>query len=349
MNSMIRSLGLIILLLLPACAEDGIQRADTDQAPPAADQQAITPQEAAESQAQETKTQHGKTEDLQAGTQPAKDQQTADKTAHDPAPAQPQADAPQADAQSTPEQPGVTPPSAPPPNAVVTIDNGVKNESMNVGVVSWRDLPFQTVRHQAFDYSCGSAAVATLMTYTYNTPTTEEEVFEDMFAHGNKDKIRREGFSMLDMARYLNEHGLDAKGFKLDEKTIMAKHMPIIALVNNKGYNHFVVVKGARGNNFVVGDPNTGNTQYSPQEFSKIWNGIALVVVNKASVAREAFTDEKEWRYVHPHGPVGDGNDTWNDLAQLDAMNWQLNPGISDMLPITQIGTVASGASGGTP
>jgi predicted double-glycine peptidase len=262
--------------------------------------------------------------------------------------------APQDDTQKTAEENKPTEetiektPATPTPTTV-TIDNGVKNQSLTIGLVSWRDMPFQTVRHQAFDYSCGSAAVATLMTYTYDMPTTEKEVFEAMFKNGDPDKIRREGFSMLDMSRYLNSQGLKAKGFKITEKAIEDKHMPIIALVNNKGYNHFVVVKTVKDGHILVGDPNTGTTQYSRAEFAKIWNGIALVVVNKASVARASFDNGKEWRFARGHAPVGDSNDTWNDLASLQPDNWQLIPGNSNLLPITQIGTVASSSFAGTP
>ncbi len=34
-----------------------------------------------------------------------------------------------------------------------------------VGVISYRDLPFQTVVRQQYDFSCGSASLATLLRY----------------------------------------------------------------------------------------------------------------------------------------------------------------------------------------
>ncbi|MDR3424179.1 MAG: C39 family peptidase [Alphaproteobacteria bacterium] len=223
----------------------------------------------------------------------------------------------------------------------VVVDNGQRGETVDVGVISWRDLPFQTVKHQAYDYSCGSAAVATLVTYTYGMPTTEADVFKQMFARGNQNKIRREGFSMLDMSNYLNSRGLDAKGVRITEDKIKKYKVPFIALVNNKGYNHFVVVKTLAGDRVLVGDPNTGNTEYSLQDFARIWNGLALIVTNDAIKAREAYNNRKEWRFARAHAPLRNGNDTGAETADLP-VSWQIAPTGPDILPAAMLGLVAT-------
>ena len=234
-----------------------------------------------------------------------------------------------------------------PDTATLAVDNGQRGETVKVGLISWRDLPFQTVKHQAYDYSCGSAAVATLMTYTYNMPITEKEVFKGMFAQGDQDKIRREGFSMLDMSRFLTEHGLQAQGYKIEEQTIEKYKVPLIALVNNKGYNHFVVVKAMDSGRILVGDPNTGNTEYSRDGFAQIWKGIALIVTNQASQARTAYENPKEWRFARAQAPIRDGNDAGGDTAELGPMSWQIAPISPSLLPATMIGTVATSSAGG--
>ena len=45
--------------------------------------------------------------------------------------------------------------------------------NFNVPVTSIREGRFQTVIRQEFDFSCGSAALASLLTYHYERPTTE--------------------------------------------------------------------------------------------------------------------------------------------------------------------------------
>jgi predicted double-glycine peptidase len=185
------------------------------------------------------------------------------------------------------------------------------------------------------------------MTYAYGQPVSEKDVFEKMFAQGDQDKIRKEGFSMLDMSRYLNAHGLNAKGYKITERVIEDHKLPVIALVNNNGYNHFVVVKTISGNRVLVGDPNTGNTEYTQADFAKIWNGVALVVTNETDKARVAYNNEDEWRFTRAHAPIRDGNDAGIESAELPAGNWQIAPIAPNILPVFAIGASVSPAVGG--
>jgi predicted double-glycine peptidase len=73
-----------------------------------------------------------------------------------------------------------------------------------VEVTSWRDIPFRTIVRQRYDFSCGSAAVATMLTYSYGLPTTENDAFSAMWSVGDQKKIIQSGFSLLDMKHYLN-------------------------------------------------------------------------------------------------------------------------------------------------
>lgn len=226
--------------------------------------------------------------------------------------------------------------------AEVSVDNGQNGETVRVPLVSWRDMPFRTVKRQAYDYSCGSAAVATLMSYAYGVPVSEKEVFKGMFDRGDQAKIQREGFSMLDMSNYLNTHGLNAKGYRLSLGMVEKYRLPFIALVNNKGYSHFLVVKSVDGGRVLVGDPNLGNLKYSREDFQKIWNGLALVVINNATKGRQAFESPKEWRLARASAPVRDGAHDGTDAAALSPMAWQVAPLSANVMPATMTGLVAT-------
>src|SRR5262245_13822095 len=86
---------------------------------------------------------------------------------------------------------------------------------VEVRVICYRDIPFRTVVRQQHDYSCGSAAVATLLTYHYGAPRTEAQVFEAMYAAGDRKRIEAQGFSLLEMKQYLDGQGYPADGFRL--------------------------------------------------------------------------------------------------------------------------------------
>ena len=55
-----------------------------------------------------------------------------------------------------------------------------------------RKLPrkkFKTTIAQEHDFSCGSAALATLLSYNYGISVTEQSVFAEMFANGDQQVI----------------------------------------------------------------------------------------------------------------------------------------------------------------
>src|SRR5262249_35738456 len=92
---------------------------------------------------------------------------------------------------------------------------GTPTGNYSFGVKSYAEIPFQTVIHQKYDYSCGSAALATLLKYHYAVNTDEAATFKQMYAVGDQASIRKLGFSLLDMKRYLESLGYVADGFRV--------------------------------------------------------------------------------------------------------------------------------------
>lgn len=159
---------------------------------------------------------------------------------------------------------------------------------------------FRTTVRQRFDFSCGSAAVATLLTHHYDAPTTEDHALFFMYQRGDREKIQQEGFSMLDMKDYLEARGFKADGFEIapDQfEQLVSEAMPFIALLEEKGYNHFVVVKGATPEHVLLGDPSRGTRVMRRAEFDRLWAGrIAFVIHSHRQVAK--FNVREHWRIV---------------------------------------------------
>ena len=156
--------------------------------------------------------------------------------------------------------------------------HGEGGGNFNISVTSWRDIPFRTVVRQQYDYSCGSAAVATLLRFHYDLPVNESEVFQLMYEQGDQARIRSVGFSMLDMRSYLETRGFRADGLRLSLDRLAALQVPAIALITHNNYRHFVVVKGISADRVLVGDPTFGIQSYSREEFAEIWNGVVLAI-----------------------------------------------------------------------
>ena len=171
--------------------------------------------------------------------------------------------------------------------------------TITVDVVSFKESRFQTILRQQYDYSCGSAAVASLLSFHYNDPRSEIEVFKEMWERGDQEKIQRQGFSLLDMKNYLGNHGYRADGFRLPLDRLAKVGVPAITLINNNGYMHFVVIKGVSDEEILLGDPVLGVRRLPRDEFEAMWQGgIVFLIKNKATIARASFNRDTEWQTV---------------------------------------------------
>lgn len=166
---------------------------------------------------------------------------------------------------------------------------------VSVPLQSFESLRFNTVVRQKYDFSCGSAALATLLRYHYGTAHDEEQVFRGMWEKGDRDQIRRLGFSLLDMKRYLEAIGLRSDGFKVTLNEIAGAGVPGIALVNINGYRHFVVVKGVSEREVLVGDPALGLKTMERREFTDAWNGIYFALNSELKRGRANFNGDAQW------------------------------------------------------
>lgn len=185
----------------------------------------------------------------------------------------------------------------------VSLSNGVDG-SVRVKTVSYRDIPFRTVVRQEFDFSCGSAAVATLLTYHFERPTTEQDVFKAMYEMGDKAKINRQGFSLFEMKQYLESVGYRADGFRVPLDKVARIGIPVIVLIEWQNYKHFVVIKGVRDGHVLIGDPARGLKIMSESDFMSYWkDGIVFAIHNADDVGKRHFNNEDEWK-GRPKSPM---------------------------------------------
>lgn len=182
---------------------------------------------------------------------------------------------------------------------------GIAGARFEVPVTSLKEARFKTTLHQQYDFSCGSAAVATLLSHHYDYPLSEQFVFEQMYLHGDQQKIRKDGFSLLDIKRFLAAHGFVADGFQLPLDKLSEARFPAIVLLSERGYHHFVVVKGLSPTRVLIGDPAGGTRALARDSFDAMWQSRLLFVIHKvegrAGPAR--FNDAADWR-VAPAAPL---------------------------------------------
>lgn len=195
----------------------------------------------------------------------------------------------------------------------------------SVPIASFADRKFKTIVRQQYDFSCGSAALATLLTHHYGRPTTEREAFETMWRVGDQARIRKLGFSMLEMKSFLETHGYRADGFRMTLDKVAEVGVPGIALVEVKGYRHFVVVKGVTPESVLVGDPAKGLVVRGRREFQSHWDGTILFIRSNVAVGKTAFNQHADWSLA-PDAPFGRALDV--ETLQSLAIN-QTRPSFS--------------------
>jgi uncharacterized protein len=156
---------------------------------------------------------------------------------------------------------------------------------------SMRDLRYRDMVHQETDFTCGAAALATVLQYVYGRNTSEHDIVEDMLKNTDAESVRRNGFSLLDMKRYVERIGLRAHGYRVDRISLPALKIPVIALQTSNGYAHFVVVKRVRDGIVYLADPALGHREMPLDDFVAAWNGIVLAVVGAGLQPKNALLD----------------------------------------------------------
>lgn len=141
-------------------------------------------------------------------------------------------------------------------------------------------LKFRNIVHQAYDYSCGSAALVTVINSYLGIDISEKDAMEGMMAHGEREKIvARRGFSLLDMKRYLATLGAEGNGFRGEIADLSDLKVPAVVPIDYAGFKHFVVFRGIRDGKVFIADPAMGQIIFSIQEFSELWDNHTLFIV----------------------------------------------------------------------
>lgn len=166
--------------------------------------------------------------------------------------------------------------------------------TVSVTLTSWKARKFDNLVRQRTDFSCGAAVLATIFNYAFGRSTTEQQVLVNMLRVADPDVVRQKGFSLLDMKTYAQSVGYQAEGYRVDYPTLQKLNVPAIALLDIRGYKHFVVVRRTFGDRVAIGDPALGNLTMNRQAFEAAWNGILFVVSGEGYITENPLLDPPE-------------------------------------------------------
>jgi len=161
-------------------------------------------------------------------------------------------------------------------------------------LVSMREQKFENLVEQKYDFSCGAAALTTILKYAYHIDVDEREVLKGLAKVSDEAVVKEKGFSLLDIRKYVHTLGLRGRGYKMSASNLEQVKIPTIVRVNIRGYHHFVVLKRVVGDEVYIGDPALGNRVMNREDFIRGWSGSIFAVVGKGFDKRTVLSQPKQ-------------------------------------------------------
>lgn len=160
---------------------------------------------------------------------------------------------------------------------------------------------FRGIVRQAYDYSCGSAALTTILNGHAGLKLTEQQTMEGLLRFGEYERIiERRSFSLLDMKRFVTALGYESGGYKGEFEDLIKQTQPAIVPIHYAGFKHFVVYKAFKDGRVYVADPALGNISFDQERFKQIWENNTLFLVNVPTEQQQNLLalQESDMRHV---------------------------------------------------
>lgn len=142
-------------------------------------------------------------------------------------------------------------------------------------------LRYEATVPQQFDYTCGAASIATVLTYYWGRPTTEPEVVNALRQRYSLEEIarRREtGLSFDDLIFAASRLGFSAQGAQLAVDQLSKLQGPAVIQLTSGKFQHFVVLRQVGQDVYYVSDPIAGQRAMGASEFRAEFSGYALAI-----------------------------------------------------------------------
>jgi predicted double-glycine peptidase len=151
---------------------------------------------------------------------------------------------------------------------------------MDVKVEPLVEQKYRNIVRQAYDYSCGSAALTTILNFYLGRTLSERQVMEGLLHYGESERIvQRRAFSMLDMKRLVTALGYPSGGFRASIDDLKDLDHPAIVPIHHAGFKHFVVLRTIRDGRAYLADPSVGNISFTLAQFEEKWDDNVLFIV----------------------------------------------------------------------
>ncbi|WP_257842581.1 C39 family peptidase [Helicobacter sp. 13S00477-4] len=143
---------------------------------------------------------------------------------------------------------------------------------------SWIEFKNDNLVRQEYDYTCGSASLATILKYYYSVEVTESDIIKGILKSKGYDstqnEVLKEGdniISFLDLSEYARKNGFRAVGLAIDFEALKKLKIPAIIFVNVRNIGHFSVYKAMDEEYVYLSDPSFGNIKVRLSQFKEMF------------------------------------------------------------------------------
>lgn len=126
---------------------------------------------------------------------------------------------------------------------------------------------------QQRDFSCGVAALATLLTYYFHDPVSESGLLDVLLGElSDLESITADGVSFANLRTLAHRRGYAALGVAVDYRDLAKLGQPVIVALRVNGRAHFSVLRGVSADGTVyLADPSWGNRRLSAWAFRTLF------------------------------------------------------------------------------
>lgn len=160
-----------------------------------------------------------------------------------------------------------------------------ESHHFQVYVKNARELRNQNVVMQQRDFSCGAAALATIVNYYWKEDVGETAILVAIAVTLSREELQdriKNGLTLADLQRVSSKFGYQAVLGRLSVEKLSETKIPLLVGITVNGYEHFVVVRGADDRYVYIADPTMGNVRTPIAEFERQWQkNLALVVIKR--------------------------------------------------------------------
>jgi uncharacterized protein len=129
----------------------------------------------------------------------------------------------------------------------------------------WKSMRDDGITKQDKDFSCGAAALATLLNGFYGQSLTEESILKAL-DKGDKSA------SFEDMAKAMSQFGFRATGYATNYEQLSQLKRPVVVYLKHEKNDHFSVIRGIDKDSVWLADSSLGNRRYTKSQFLEMWD-----------------------------------------------------------------------------